>query len=64
MKLEVEIEDSLYNKFYQDVTNPGGIWRKRDYRKETGRRQLYLPVNDNYFCRCTSFSFCTAEAVR
>ncbi len=44
MKLEVEIEDSLYNKFYQDVTNPGGIWRKRDYRKETARSAFQSAV--------------------
>jgi len=28
------------------------------------RRQLFLPVNDNYFCRFTSFSFCSAAPVR
>jgi len=27
-------------------------------------RQLFLPVNDNYFCRFTSFLFCSTALVR
>ena len=44
MKLEVEIEDSLYNKFHDLVTIPGGIWRKRNYKKETAQAAFQSAV--------------------
>jgi hypothetical protein len=34
MKLEVEISNTLHDKFYREVTEPGGIFRSKD-KKET-----------------------------
>jgi hypothetical protein len=36
-KLDVEISDALYERFYQEVTKPGGLWRRGDYKRETAR---------------------------
>lgn len=33
-KLDVEISNTLHDKFYRDVTEAGGIWRSKD-KKET-----------------------------
>ena len=35
-RLDVEIHDTLYDRFHQDVTEPGGIWRSKD-KKETAQ---------------------------
>ncbi len=32
--LQVEISDNLYDRFYENVTEAGGIWRSKD-KKET-----------------------------
>jgi len=36
---------------------------KAKYEDSDGR-QLFLPVNDNYICRFTSFLFCSTAPVR
>ncbi len=32
--LQVEISDNIYDRFYESVTEPSGIWRSKD-KKET-----------------------------
>ena len=34
MKLEVEISNTLHDKFYREVTEPGGIWRSREKKEK------------------------------
>lgn len=38
-KLDVEISDTLYDRFHRDVTEAGGIWRSKD-KKETAQSAL------------------------
>jgi hypothetical protein len=44
MKLDVDIDDVLYNKFHDAVTTPGGIWRRKNYKKETAQSAFQSAV--------------------
>ena len=35
-KLDIEISDTLHDKFYRKVTEPGGIWRSKDEKETAG----------------------------
>ena len=35
-KLDVEISDTLHDKFYREVTKPGGIFRSKDKNETAG----------------------------
>lgn len=35
-KLNVEISDTLHDKFYREVTEPGGIFRSKDKNETAG----------------------------
>jgi len=46
-------------------TAEGEIIQRYDFSQfAADGRQLFLPVNDNYFCRFTSFLFCSTALVR
>ncbi len=42
-KLDVEVLDTLYDRFHQDVTEPGGIWRSKD-KEETAHSAFQSAV--------------------
>ena len=35
-KLNIEISDTLHDKFYREVTEPGGIFRSKDKKETAG----------------------------
>ena len=35
-KLDVEISDTLHDKFYREVTEPGGIFRSKSKKETAG----------------------------
>jgi hypothetical protein len=35
-KLNVEISNTLHDKFYREVTEVGGIWRSKDQKETAG----------------------------
>jgi len=41
--LQVEISDTLYDKFHRSVTEPGGLWRSKD-KKETAQSAFQSAV--------------------
>ncbi len=44
-KLDVEISETLYNRFRESVTEPGGIWRG-NYKKETAYSAFQSAVEE------------------
>lgn len=35
-KIDIEISDTLHDKFYREVTKPGGIFRSKDKKETAG----------------------------
>jgi len=42
-KLDVEVPDALWDRFYSEVTKPGGIWRSKN-KNETAQSAFHSAV--------------------